>query len=179
MSRLVEQLTAMRAGAGKGHSRPQGSVVKFPPRSELAFLNETIPLFYIGQNRDGFWVARDADGRSGGVFCFKASAVRFARTKPAPAGCALMFMNEPFELDCTNEGGQVVEILTAAIAVARRRVPTLVCFVEMAVAEWRKLLAQLSRAVAGERRHRAAIEHEVFRGRYRLASKIDDDLSPL
>jgi hypothetical protein len=125
MSRLVEQLTAMHAGAGKGHSRPQGSVVKFPPRSELAFLNETIPLFYIGQNRDGFWIARDADGRSGGVFFFKASAVRFARTKPAPAGCALMFTNEPFELDYTNEGSQVVEIFTAAIAVARRRVPTL------------------------------------------------------
>jgi hypothetical protein len=47
------------------------------------------------------------------------------------------------------------------------------------VAEWRKLLAQLSRAVAGERRHRAAIEHEAFCGHYRLASKIDNDLSPL
>jgi hypothetical protein len=58
-------------------------------------------------------------------------------------------------------------------------VPTLVCFVEMAVAEWRKLLAQLSCAVAGERRHRAAIEHELFHGHYRLVSKIDDDLSPL
>ena len=176
MSKLVEQFTAMRAGAGKGD---EGSVVKFPSRSELAFLNETIPLFYIGRNRDGFWVARNGDGRSGGVFFFKASAVRFARTKIAPAGCALMFLNAPFELDCNNEGSQAVEILSATIALARRRVPTLVCFVEMAVAEWRKLLAQLSRAVAGERRHRAAIEHEVFRGHYRLASKIDDDLSPL
>jgi hypothetical protein len=114
-----------------------------------------------------------------GVFFFKSSAVRFARTKTAPAGCALMFLNAPFELDRNNEGSQVIEILTAAIGVARRRVPTLVCFVEMAVAEWRKLLAQLSRAVAGERRHRAAIEHELFHGHYRLASKIDDDLSPL
>jgi hypothetical protein len=179
MSKLSEEFTAVRAGADKGDGPPSGSVVKFPSRSELAFLNETIPLFYIGQNRDGFWVVRDADGGSGGVFFFKASAVRFARTKSAPAGCALMFLNAPFEFDRNNEDSQVVAILTAAIGVARRRVPTLVCFVEMALAEWRKLLAQLSRAVAGKRRHRAAIEHELFHSHYRLASKIDDDLSPL
>jgi hypothetical protein len=179
MSKLVEQLSGMRAGSGKRDGTPVDSVVKFPSRSELAFLNETIPLFYIGQNRNGFWVVREADGRSGGVFFFKASAVRFARTKTAPGGCALMFLNAPFELDRNNEGSQVVEILTATIAVARRRVPTLVSFVEMAVAEWRKLLAQLSCAVAGERRHRAAIERELFGGHYRMASKIDDDLSPL
>jgi hypothetical protein len=179
MSKLVEQFTAMSAGAGKADGRPLGCVFKFPSRSELDFLNETIPLFYIGQNRDGFWVVRNADGRSGGVFFFKASAVRFARTKSAAGGSALMFLNTPFELDRDNEGSQVVEILTAAIGVARRRMPTLVCFVEMAVAEWWKLLAQLSRAVAGERRHREAIEHELLHGQYRLASKIDDDLSPL
>jgi hypothetical protein len=176
MSRLVGKFAAVRAGAAAGNVAH--SVVKFPSRSELAFLNETIPLFYIGRNRDGFWVARDADGRSGGIFFFKASAVRFARAKTAPAGCALMFLNASFELDRDNEGSQAVEILGAAIALARRRVPTLVWFVEMAIAEWRKLLAQLSRAVAGERRHRAAVERELFHGHYRLASKIDDDLPP-
>jgi hypothetical protein len=177
MSKLVGRFAAMRAGAAAGNV--PHSVVKFPSRSELAFLNETIPLFYIGQNRDGFWVARDAEGRSGGVFLFKDSAVRFARAKTAPAGCALMFLSAPFELDRDNEGSQAVEILSATIAVARRRVPTLVWFVEMAVTEWQKLLAQLSRAVAGERRHRAAVECELFHGHYRLASKIDDDLPPL
>jgi hypothetical protein len=179
MSKPVENFAGMRAVAGKEDGPPSRFVDKFPSRSELAFLNETIPLFYIGQNRDGFWVARDADGRSGAIFFFKASAVRFARAKTAPGGCALMFLNAPFELDRNNEGSQVVAILTAAIGVARRRVPTFVCFVEMAVAEWRKLLAQLSRAVAGKRRHRAAIEHELFHSHYRLASKIDDDLSPM
>jgi hypothetical protein len=176
MSKPVENFAGIHADAGNGRKPPSRSVIKFPSRSELDFLNETIPLFYIGQNRDGFWVARDTDGRSGGVFFFKASAVRFARTKTAPGGCALMFLNAPFELDRDNEGSQVVVILTAAIAVARRRVPTFVCFVEMAVAKWRKLLAQLSRAVAGERRHRAAVEHELFHGDCPLASKIDDDV---
>jgi hypothetical protein len=193
MSTLVEKLAAARGGSGRvdqkigvaretarwgAPSAPSSSVVKFPSRSDLTFLSEAIPLFYIGQNCDGFWVARDAEGRSGGVFFFKASAIRFARNKSAPAGCALMFLNAPVELDCDNEGSQIVVILDAAIGVARRHVPTLVGFVEMAIAEWRKLLAQLSRAAAGERRHRAAVERELFHGQYRLASKDDDDLPP-
>jgi hypothetical protein len=40
----------------------------------------------------------------------------------------------------------------------------------------RKLVAQISRVLEGERRHRAAIEQELFCGRYMLASKNDDDL---
>jgi hypothetical protein len=136
-------------------------------------------LFYIGQNRDGFWVARGAEGRNGGVFFFKASAIRFARNKSAPAGCALMFLNAPLELDCDNDGSQIVEILHALMGVARRHVPTLVSFVEMAIAEWRKLFAELSRVTTGERRNRAAVERELFHDQYRLASKNADDLPPL
>ena len=133
-------------------------------------------MFYIGQNRDSFWVARGAEGRNGGVFFFKASAIRFARNKGAPDGCALMFIKAPVELDCDNEGSQIVEILHAAMDIARRRVPTLVSFLEMAIAELRKLLAELSRAGVGKRRHRAAVERELFYGKYRLAPKNDDDL---
>jgi len=181
MNHLVNEFAAARASFGRGDeqmgsaSETSNSIVKFPSRPDLTFLNETIPLFYVGQDGDGFWVARDAEGRTGGVFLLKASAVRFARNKSAPAGCALMFLNAPLELECDNEGSQIAEILAAAIGVARRRLPTLVCFIEMAIAEWRKLLAQLSQAAAGERR-RAAIERELFHGRYRLASKNDDDL---
>jgi hypothetical protein len=192
MSSLIEKFAAARGCAGKGDrqmgaragtarcaepSAPSSSVVKFPSRSDLTFLSETIPLFYIGQNGDGFWVARDVEGRNSGVFFFKASAVRFARSS-APAGCALMFLNAPVELDRDNEGSQIVEIFAAAIDVARRHVPTLVRFVEMAIGEWRKHFGQLSRAAAGERRHRAAVERELFHGHYRLASKTDDDLPP-
>ena len=177
--RPERKIGSARESAGWGaSSAPSNSVVKFPSRSGLTFLSEAIPLFYIGQNRDGFWVARGAEGRNGGVFFFKASAIRFARNKSAPAGCALMFISAPVELDCDNEGSQIVEILHAAIGVMRRRAPTLVSFLEMAIAEWRKLLAELSRAGAGKQRHRAAVERELFRGQYRLASKNDDDLLP-
>jgi len=193
MSSLVKEFAVARASVKKSDreigsaqetarcveaSAPSSSIVKFPSRPDPTFLSETIPLFYIGQNGDGFWVAREAEGRVGGIFLLKASAIRFARNKSAPAGCALMFVDPPLELDRDNEGSQSAEIFAAAIGIARRHVPTLVSFVEIAIAEWWKLLAQLSQAAASERRHRAAVERELFQGHYRLASKNDDDLPP-
>jgi hypothetical protein len=157
-------------------STASNTLTKFPKRPDLTVLSETIPLFYIGQNTHGFWVAREAEGRSGGLFLFKRSAVRFARSKSAPAGCAMMFLNEPRELDLENQGSRFVEPVAAAMNSVARRMPTLAAFVAMAVSEWRKLVAQISRALAGERRNRAAIERELFHGHYTLSSKDDNDL---
>lgn len=50
------------------------------------------------------------------------------------------------------------------------------CFARMAGAEWRKLVADVSRALTSKRRHREAIERELFGGQYMLLSKNDDDL---
>lgn len=154
----------------------RGTVVNFPKRPDLTVLSETIPLFYIARNKHGFWVAREAGGRCGGVFLLRRSAVRFARHTSASAGCAMMFLNELLELDLDNEGSRLLVPLAAAIDIATRRTPRLASFVAMAIAEWRKLVAQISRAFAGERRNRAAIERELFRGQYTLSSKNDDDL---
>jgi len=38
-----------------------------------------IPAFFIGRNKDGFWVAREVKGRIGGLFLLKNSALSFAR----------------------------------------------------------------------------------------------------
>ena len=76
----------------------------------------------------------------------------------------------------TMKGGRVVESVSAALDAGLRRMPILAAFVTMAIAEWRTLLAQVSRAVAGQRRNRTALESELFRGQYRLSSKNDDDL---
>ena len=154
------------------------TVVNFPRRPDLSVLSETIPLFYIAQNKHGFWVAREAEGRCGGVFLLRRSAVRFARQQSGSAGCAMMFLNEELELDIENEGDRLVEPIAALIDVATRRAPKFATFVAMAIAEWRKLVAQIAGAFAGERRNRRAIERELFRGEYTLASKNDDDLPP-
>ena len=151
------------------------SLVKLPKRPDSHVLSTAIPLFYIGQNRHGFWVVREAEGRSGGLFLRRQSALHFARDRE-PAGCATMFLGEPLELDVENEGSRLVAALTAAIGFTARRLPAVAAFVGLAMIEWRKLGAEISRALAGERRNRAAIERELFHGEYRLGSKNDDDL---
>jgi hypothetical protein len=149
---------------------------KFPQRPSLHVLSEIIPLFYICQNRHGFWVARDAEGRCGGLFLRKESAFRFARAKSEPTGCALMLLNEPLELDVENQGNRILAPLGVAIDTMVRRTPRLAAFLGMMIAEWWKLVDEITRALAGERKHRAAIEQELFHGQYWLASKDDDDL---
>ncbi len=78
---------AMRLAAASSEPLPQ-LLKKFPQRPYLNVLSETIPLFYICQNRHGFWVARDSEGRSGGLFLrkdfgssFRAQAERARRLR--------------------------------------------------------------------------------------------------
>jgi hypothetical protein len=144
-------------------------LAKFPKRPNLTVLSEAIPLFYIALNNYGFWVAREAEGRCGGIFLLRRSALRFAQQKSVPFGCALMFLDEPRELDVTNEGSGIVEPLTAVIEHARRRAPTFTAFVMTAIAQWRKLDSQILQFCAGEQKNRAALE--LIRGRHTLSSK--------
>jgi hypothetical protein len=166
---------AMRLAAASSEPLPQ-LLKKFPQRPHLNVLSETIPLFYICQNRHGFWVARDSEGRSGGLFLRKGSALRFARKRSKPAGCAMMLLAEPIELDIENKGSRIAVLLGSAIDIVTRRAPTFAAFVGRAVTEWRKLVEHISNALTSERKHRAAIERELFHGKYWLTSKGDEDL---
>ena len=163
--------------AAKPRRPPAASTTtQLPRRPDASALSEAIPLFYIGRNKSGLWVVREAAGGSGGLFLFKQSAARFARRQSEPAGCAMMFLAEPFELDVENQGGRVAGLLAAASKIVARRTPLLGSLVGSVVAEWRKLIAEISDAVSSQRRHRDAIEKELFRGQYTLCSKNDDDL---
>jgi hypothetical protein len=71
-------------------------------------VSTSIPAFFIGRNRDGFWVARDARGENGGIFLFKSSALAFARRAAGPFGCATVFPSERFELDVENQGNPLI-----------------------------------------------------------------------
>jgi hypothetical protein len=130
---------------------------ELPRRPDRSVLNETFPLFYIGRNMAGLWVALAADGRQGGLFVLKHSAVRFAREASEPEGCALMFVVEPLELDA----GDGARRHSAAATI---------------VAEGQRLSEIVSRALSAGRRNREAVEQELFGGRYKLSSKNDDDL---
>jgi hypothetical protein len=74
-------------------------------------LNASIPAFYIGRDADGFWLARDARGESGGAFLLKSSALAFAKKMSRPAGCATIFLYERFELDLENQGNPLLPYL--------------------------------------------------------------------
>jgi hypothetical protein len=79
-------------------------------------VNETIPVVFIGRNRDGFWVARDAEARFGGLFWRKQAALDFAKTNAASGGYAAVFPLARFELDMENQGNP----LAGSPGIARR-----------------------------------------------------------
>ncbi|WP_213769451.1 hypothetical protein [Bradyrhizobium sp. dw_78] len=76
-------------------------------------LNETIPVFFIGRNQNGFWVARDAEGKFGGLFWSRVAALRFA-SSVRPGGCATVFPQARFELDIGNAGNPLISWLETA-----------------------------------------------------------------
>ena len=98
---------------------PAHTATPFRPL-DTSILSETIPAFFIGRNKDGFWVARDAKGRIGGLFLLKASAVSFARTQSGPAGCATIFPTDRFELDLKNSGNPLIPYLRPLMRLAQQ-----------------------------------------------------------
>src|SRR6202451_4753703 len=69
----------MRKARRNKLSQPSVAPLLLPRRPDASFINETIPMFYIGQNKAGLWVARESPGRCGGAFLLSLSALRFAR----------------------------------------------------------------------------------------------------
>lgn len=72
-------------------------------RPHWTIVNEAIPIFFIGRNKSGFWVARESEGRTGGIFLDKNTAVRFARAVSAPGGCGLILVPENLDLDLSSK----------------------------------------------------------------------------
>lgn len=113
---------------------------ELPPRPDPGILSEAIPLFFIGRNEDGFWVACESNGRTGGIFLRKQSALRFANRNAQPGGCAIMFLSNGFELDIENKGNRLV----AHIAAAKR----LVLQLAQRMAPWAVAIAKHAHPVA-------------------------------
>ena len=90
------------------------------PRPSPRNFRHSIPAFFIGRNKEGFWVARDAKGQIGGIILLENSALSFARRNSWPAGCATIFPSERFELDLENKGNPLVAHLGPLIHLAMR-----------------------------------------------------------
>jgi len=83
-------------------------------------LSASIPTFFVGRNRNGFWLTRDAKGEHGGIFLLKSSALAFARKVSQPLGCATVLPTETFELDVENEGNPLIAYLEPLLQLASR-----------------------------------------------------------
>src|SRR6202051_2644419 len=94
-------------------------IAKFQPL-DRGIVSDEIPAFFIGRNKQGFWVARDANGRIGGIFLLENSAVSFAKRNSEPKGCATIFPSEVIELDLENKGNPLVAYLGSLMGFATR-----------------------------------------------------------
>jgi hypothetical protein len=103
-------------------------IAQFQPL-DPGIVSEAIPAFFIGRNKEGFWIARDAKGRIGGIFLLENSALSFARRNSRPAGCATIFPSERFELDLENKGNPLVAQLEPLVHFAMRHRQRVAAFI--------------------------------------------------
>ncbi|MCK1740575.1 hypothetical protein IVA80_06755 [Bradyrhizobium sp. 139] len=97
---------ALQATRRRPESRQTQATVLRPLDPDV--VSAAIPAFFIGRNGAGLWVAREANGRVGGLFLFRSSAVDFANRQSRPTRCALVFPAETFELDIENRGNPLI-----------------------------------------------------------------------
>jgi hypothetical protein len=115
----IHEEAAMAAITFNTAQRAAGRLETAPFRPlDASIVSDAIPAFFIGRNRDGFWVARDAKGRIGGLFLLKASAVSFARAQSRLRGCATIFPTDRFELDLKNDGNPLIPLLRPLMRLA-------------------------------------------------------------
>jgi hypothetical protein len=109
------------AAAQDGQPSEQQVTVTTPFQPlDPAILNAAIPAFFIGRNKEGFWLARDAKGQIGGIFLFESSALAFARRNSRSSGCATIFPSERFELDVENQGNPLIMYFRPLMRLAMR-----------------------------------------------------------
>jgi hypothetical protein len=102
-----------------GLAADQAAAAPFQPL-DPGIVNASIPAFFIGRNKEGFWLARDAKGQIGGIFLRESSALAFAKRNSRPSGCATIFPSERFELDLENQGNPLIPCLRQAMRLAIR-----------------------------------------------------------
>lgn len=117
-------------------SKPTTSPACFQPL-DPSVVSASIPTFFVGRNRDGFWLARDAKGENGGIFLLKSSALAFVRRASGQAGFATIFPSERFELDVENRGNPLVDYLKPLL--------------RLAMTGWRRTVAVTGRIAKGIR----------------------------
>jgi hypothetical protein len=109
----------LAAASNQPGDAPATVTAQFRPL-DPGILDDSIPAFFIGRNKEGFWVARDVDGRIGGIFLLENSALSFARQNSQPVGCATIHPSERIELDLENRGNPLAAQLASLVRLVMR-----------------------------------------------------------
>jgi hypothetical protein len=104
---IAEPLTGPGVCRRQEAGEPATDGSQFRPL-DPGIVSDAIPAFFIGRNAEGFWVAREAKAKIGGLFLFRNSALSFARNNSQPTGCATVFPAHRFELDLENKGNALL-----------------------------------------------------------------------
>jgi len=80
------------------------------------------PLFLIGQDSRGNWVARDQSGARGGLFVDRADALKFARAENGNRPQAVVMVSGTLELDITSGPAKAAYAQFAKDARQQRRI---------------------------------------------------------
>ena len=119
--------------------KPSRIIARLQPL-DPGIVNEAIPAFFIGRNKEGFWVARDVKGKIGGIFLLETSALSFAKRNSRPAGCATIYPSGTIELDLENKGNPLVAQLGSLVRLSTSARQRIAAFVgRMTVAARRQL----------------------------------------
>ncbi|MDH2349398.1 hypothetical protein QCM77_08960 [Bradyrhizobium sp. SSUT18] len=104
--------------ARRGPEARQAQVLLKPLDPDV--VSASIPAFFIGRNTAGLWIARDANGRIGGLSCSRARRSISANRQSKPARCALVFPTGTFGLDIENRGNPLIVLATRLLEGAKR-----------------------------------------------------------
>jgi hypothetical protein len=77
------------------------------------------PLFLVGKDSHGHWVARDQSGRCGGLFVDRAEALKFAMFENGNRPQAVIMVPGVLELDMSAPGTRRPSALYARVPLAR------------------------------------------------------------
>jgi hypothetical protein len=81
------------------------------------------PLFLVGKDSHGNWVARDQSGLCGGLFVGRDEALKFARAENGNRPQAIVMVDDVLELDMGVTPPRPSRSLIGAVSAAKRTKP--------------------------------------------------------
>ena len=80
------------------------------------------PLFMVGQDESGHWVAQALDGVCGGLFVSRDAAMRYIRSEKGPSPQAVVMVSGVLELDMKGKPAAAVRVATSIDSQRVRRI---------------------------------------------------------